>query len=74
MATEATTTTTATAAAAAARDRTVRLFVDNSTGRVVLAEAGEDAVAFILSVLADPRAAVDRHLRDTDRHAPAVAT
>ncbi|XP_066316144.1 uncharacterized protein [Miscanthus floridulus] len=43
--------------------RPPRLFVDDSTGRVVLAEAGEDAVAFILSVLADPRAAVDELLR-----------
>jgi hypothetical protein len=72
MTTEATTTTTTTAAAAAAEcGRTVRLFVDDSTARVLLAEAGEDAVAFILSVLANPRAAVEEMLREDPAFAAA---
>jgi hypothetical protein len=72
MTTEATTiTTTTTIAAAAARCRTVRLFVDDSTERVVLAEAGEGAAAFILSVLADPRAAVEALLREDPAFAAA---
>ncbi|CAL4951586.1 unnamed protein product [Urochloa decumbens] len=56
---------TAPPASAAARARTVRIFVDGSGRRVLFAEAGADAAAFLSSLLAAPvRAAAAEMLRE----------
>jgi hypothetical protein len=66
------TTAAAAAAAADAPARTVRLLVDGPGRRVVLAEAGESAAAFLSSLLDDPvHAALDALLREDPASAAA---
>ncbi|CAL4958227.1 unnamed protein product [Urochloa decumbens] len=64
---------TAPPASAAARARTVRIFVDGPGRRVLFAEAGADAAAFLSSLLAAPvRAAAADILREDPASAAAA--